>query len=155
MTRPHGLLRAGYPYSHTLGMRRVTNFPADIAFSGKGDAYILLRPSDGNASIRIWPVDDMDFFTDDLKTIGGYGTEDGQFIWPVQIITDSRGCIFVSDEATHRISQFDPDGNFLSKWGTEGDATGQFNSPAGIAFTPDGNLMIVDSKNHRIQNFQN
>ena len=85
MSRPHGLLRAGYPYLRTLGMRRVTNFPADIAFPGGGDAYILMRSdqtanamSQGAAMIRIWPLDDMDQLTDALKGFGAYGTDDGQ-----------------------------------------------------------------------------
>ena len=72
MTRPWGLLRAGYPYLRTLGMRRVTNFPADIAFSKNGDALILMR-SEGGSSIRIWPIEDSEALTDDLKGIGGYG----------------------------------------------------------------------------------
>ena len=59
MVRPHGLLRAGYPYFRTLGMRRITNFPVDIAFAKNDTTYILLR-SDGVAVIRIWPLEDMD-----------------------------------------------------------------------------------------------
>jgi DNA-binding beta-propeller fold protein YncE len=152
MTRPHGLLRAGYPYSATLGMRRVTNFPADIAFSGKGDAYILMR-SAGAATVRIWPVDDMDYLTDELKAFGAYGTDDGQMIWPVQIITNGDGDIFISDESTHRITRFNQDHEFVSKFGTEGDSDGEFDGPTGIAFDPDGNLVVVDSKNHRIQRY--
>ena len=31
MGRPYGLLRAGFPFYKTLGMRRLTNFPIDIA----------------------------------------------------------------------------------------------------------------------------
>lgn len=43
MARPVGLLRAGFPYLKTLGMRRITNFPYDVAF-GKDDViYVLLR----------------------------------------------------------------------------------------------------------------
>ena len=53
VTRPHGLLRAGYPYHKTLGMRRVTNFPADICFGENDKLYILMR-SEGVASVRIW-----------------------------------------------------------------------------------------------------
>ncbi len=152
MSRPYGLLRAGYPYLRTLGMRRVSNFPADIAFAADGNALILMR-SEGGSSIRIWPVDDMDSLTDDLKGIGSYGTDDGQFIWPVQILTDSDGDIFVSDEALHRISRFDPDGAFVGKWGEHGSGDGEFNAPNGIAFDGDGNLVVVDSKNHRIQRY--
>ena len=152
MSRPHGLLRAGYPYLRTLGMRRVTGFPADIAFPGNGDAYILLR-SDGAAQIRIWPLDDMDALTDDLKGFGSFGTDDGQMVWPVQIITDVGGNVYVSDEATHRITRFDQEGEFVSKWGVHGDSDGEFDGPTGISFDPEGNLVVVDSKNHRVQRY--
>ena len=152
MTRPWGLLRAGYPYLRTLGMRRVTNFPADIAFSKNGDALILMR-SEAGSSIRIWPIEDSEMMTADLKGIGGYGTGEGQFVWPVQIITDDEGNIFVSDEAMHKISRFNPDGEFVSRWGTHGDGAGEFDAPNGIAFDNDGNMVVVDSKNHRLQRY--
>ena len=153
MARPHGLLRAGYPYLRTLGMRRITNFPADIAFSKTKDvAYVLCR-SEGASLIRIWPLEDMEQQSDDLKQIGSYGTDDGQFQWPVQIITNDAGDIFVSDEALNRITKYNSDGEFVSKWGTEGTGDGQFNGPTGIAFNSDGNMVVVDSKNHRIQEY--
>ncbi|MYC07185.1 MAG: 6-bladed beta-propeller [Chloroflexi bacterium] len=152
MTRPHGLLRAGYPYLRTLGMRRVTNFPADIAFAKNGDALILMR-SEGGSSVRIWSVDDSEALSADLKGFGGYGTNEGQFVWPVQIIVDDAGDIFVSDEATHKISRFNPDGEFVSRWGAYGDGDGEFDAPNGIAFDLDGNMVVVDSKNHRVQRY--
>ena len=31
MPRPYGLLRAGFPFLKTLGMRRVTDSPMDVA----------------------------------------------------------------------------------------------------------------------------
>ena len=152
MSRPYGLLRAGYPYLKTLGMRRVTNFPADIAFGPGEKLYILLR-SEGTNQIRIWSLEDMDRFSDDLKGFGSYGTGDGQFVWPVQIITDAEHHIFVSDEANHRITRFDPDGEFVSKWGEEGDGLGELKGPTGIAFDPQGNMVVVDSQNHRVQRY--
>ncbi len=153
MSRPHGLLRAGYPYLRTLGMRRVTNFPADIAFpNGDGNAYILMR-SEGAATVRIWPIDDMDALSDDLKGFGSYGADDGQMMWPVQLIADGEGFLYVSDEATHRITKFDTEGEFVSKFGKRGDGDGEFDGPTGIAFDPDGCLVVVDSKNHRVQRY--
>ena len=152
MTRPWGLLRAGYPYLRTLGMRRVTNYPADIAFSKNGDALILMR-SEAGSSIRIWSIEDAEALTDDLKGIGSYGPGDGQFVWPVQILTDAEGNIFVSDEAIHKISRFNADGEFESRWGTHGDGDGEFDAPNGIAFDLDGNMVVVDSKNHRVQRY--
>ena len=53
MARPHGILRAGFPYLTTLGMRRVTNFPTDVAFGEDNKLFILMR-SEGAATIRIW-----------------------------------------------------------------------------------------------------
>ncbi len=152
MTRPHGLLRAGYPYLKTLGMRRITNFPTDIAFGKDGTTYILSR-TEGVALIRVWPFEDMAEQTDNLQQIGSYGSGDGQFIWPVQLVTNADGDIFVSDEATHRITRFNPAGEFVAKWGLEGEGEGEFDGPTGIAFNPDGNLVVVDSKNHRVQTY--
>ena len=152
MTRPHGILRAGFPYLTTLGMRRVTNFPTDISFGEDEKLYILMR-SEGVATIRIWSVNDMDELTDELEGFSSYGTEDGQFIWPVNILTGPNGDLFVSDEYTNRITRLDNEGNFISKFGEQGSGDGQFDGPTGIAFDPSGNLVVCDSKNHRIQRY--
>ena len=151
MGRPHGLLRAGYPYLKTLGMRRVIGYPVDIAWSGD-DTLILMR-SEGAATVRIWPFEDAESLTDDLKGFGSYGTGEGQMLWPVQIITDADGHIYVSDEATDRINKFDPKGEFISMFGVQGDSDGEFDGPTGISFDPEGNLVVVDSKNHRVQRY--
>ena len=152
MARPYGLLRAGFPYWRTLGMRRITNFPVDVAFGKDDTVYILLR-TEGAAQIRVWSIDDAEQLTGDLVQIGAYGTGDGQFQWPVQLITDKDGDLFVSDEATHQITRFKADGEFVAKWGVEGTGTGELKGPAGIAFDPDGNMVVVDSQNHRVQRF--
>ena len=152
MSRPHGLLRAGYPYLRTLGMRRVIGYPTDIAWTDAGDALILMR-SEGAALVRIWPIEDSDVFSDDLKGFGSYGAGDGQLTWPVQIITDAGGNVFISDEATHRITKFDQEGEFVSKWGVHGDSDGEFDGPTGVSFDPEGNMVVADSRNHRIQRY--
>ena len=133
-------------------MRRITNFPADVAFGRDGTVYVLLR-TEGASLIRVWSIDDAEQLSGDLVQIGSYGTEDGQFQWPVQLVCNEDGDLFVSDEATHRITRFKEDGEFVAKWGTEGTGTGEFKGPAGIAFDPDGNLVVVDSQNHRVQKF--
>ena len=96
MTRPYGLLRAGFPYLKTLGMRRITNFPIDVAFGRDGVVYVLLR-SEGVAMIRVWSIDDAEQLSGDLVQIGGYGTGDGQFQWPVQIVCNEDGDLFVKE----------------------------------------------------------
>ena len=152
MSRPYGLLRAGYPFHKTLGMRRITNFPLDIAIGDEGRLYILCR-NDGAAVIRVWHIDDAASLTDDLVGIGGYGDGEGQYTWPVNIIRDADENLYVSDEALHRITSYNRDGEFIACWGEEGDGEGQFSGPAGIALDADENMYVVDSLNHRVQKF--
>ena len=152
MGRPYGLLRAGYPFLKTLGMRRITNFPTDVAVGDEGRIYILCR-SDGSAEIRVWSFDDAERLTDDLIGIGSYGSDEGQYTWPVNIVLDSEENIYVSDEALNRISSFDREGELLGSWGEEGEGDGQINGPTGIAFDSAENLYVVDSLNNRVQKF--
>ena len=147
MSRPYALLRAGFPYLTTLGMRRVTTFPVDVAIGSQGLLYTLCR-GEGAVNIRRHNWDD-----EDLGIIGGTGTGDGQFTWPVQVILDRDENLYVSDEALHRVVSFDKDGNFLAKWGEFGDGDGQLNRPSGIAFDADENILVVDTLNNRVQRF--
>ena len=109
--------------------------------------------SEGAATVRIWPVDDAEALTDDLKGFGAYGSDDGQLMWPVMMITDGAGHLYISDEATNRISKFDKEGEFVSKFGVRGDGDGEFDGPSGIAFDQEGNMVVVDSRNHRVQRY--
>lgn len=148
MGRPYGLLRAGFPYLKTIGMRRVTNFPLDLAIGADDTLYVLCR-SAGSAQIaRVTIEDDIN-----LGPIGGYGTDDGKFQLPAAIVFDRDENLFVSDEGLHQITVLSKEGEFLTKWGQCGDGEGQLNRPSGIAFDPDGNLYVADTMNHRIQKF--
>ena len=81
---------------------------------------------------------------------------------------DSEGYVYVSDSYNHRIQKFTSDGNFITKWGKEGDGEGEFDIPRGIAVGPEGNVYVADGmpepkgeeaevyvaeSNHRIQKF--
>jgi hypothetical protein len=146
--KPYALLRAGFPYYATLGMRRVTTFCMDVALGGEGRLYVLCRNDGQGGSIRRTNWED-----EDLGTLGGSGRGDGQFVWPVQLIRDRQEQLYVSDEGLHRISVFAPDKTFLGKWGEHGHDPGQLDRPSGIAFDPDENVYVADTMNHRIQKF--
>ena len=148
MTRPHALLRAGFPYLTTLGMRRMTSFPVDIAIGEDDRLYVLSGQEHHACEIRRTNWDD-----EDLGTIGGVGTGDGQLTWAACLIRDRDEILFVSDEALHRISIFHRDGTFLGKWGEHGHGDGQLSRPSGIAFDAEENLYVADALNHRIQKF--
>jgi DNA-binding beta-propeller fold protein YncE len=147
MGKAYALLRAGFPYVKTLGMRRVTYNPVDLAAGKNGHLYVLCR----NEAIQ--DIRRLSWEDDDLGTMGGPGTGDGRFQWPTCIIMDSDETLLVSDEGLHRISRFHIDGRFLGKWGEHGTGDGQLNRPSGLALSADGNLYVVDTLNHRVQKF--
>ena len=149
---PYGLLRAGFPFLKTIGMRRITNYPYDVAIDSDERIYVLLRGLN-QAVIRVWFFKDAERLPDTFEDIGSYGEGEGQFIWPVSVILDDDKNIIVSDEALDRITVFSRGGDFIKSWGDSGPERGQLSGPSGLSLTPDGNLLIADTKNHRIQEF--
>ena len=147
MGRPYGLLRAGFPYTKTLAMRRVTNFPVDLALGQEGRIYVLCR-SEAASQVRTITLDD-----ENLGAFGSKGAGDGQFLWPAGIAVDRDETVYVSDEGQHTINRFDHEGRFLGRWGAHGDGDGELNRPSGIAFDADDNLYVSDTLNHRVQKF--
>ena len=146
---PHALLRAGFPYYATLGMRRVTTYCMDIAIGDEDRLYVLCR-DDGPAGNAIRKINWDD---EDLGTIGKSGTGEGQLVWPVTLIRDGGENLYVSDEGLHRISAFRRDGTFIGHWGSHGAEPGQLNRPSGITFDADENVWVADTMNHRVQQF--
>ncbi len=142
MTKTHALLRAGYPFYTTLGMRRVTTYPTDIVVGNDRDIYTLNRNDGEGGEIRRTNLDD-----DDLGDIGS------GFIWPVQMIAGPDDSLVVSDEGNHTISFWSKDGTKIDSWGEHGSGDGELDRPSGIAFDVDGNLLVVDTMNHRVQKF--
>ena len=147
MGRPYGLLRAGFPYVRTLAMRRVTNFPVDLALGQEGRIYVLCR-SEAASQVRTITLDD-----ENLGAFGSKGAGDGQFLWPAGIAVDRDETVYVSDEGQHTINRFDHEGRFLGRWGAHGGGDGELNRPSGIAFDADDNLYVSDTLNHRVQKF--
>lgn len=148
MTYPYALLRAGFPYYATLGMRRVTDYCMDIAIGDEGRLFVLCRFGGQGGHIRKTNWDD-----EELGTIGASGRGDGQYMWPVTLLRDREENLYVSDEGLHRISAFRRDGTFIGHWGTHGTEAGQLNRPSGIAFDAEENLYVADTFNHRVQKF--
>ena len=139
MGRPYGLLRAGFPFHKTLGMRRLTNFPIDLAIGQEDRLYILCR-SEGTALIRRYSTEDKD-----LGNFGSYGSDPGQMTWPVTILADGDENLYLTDESLHRVTILDKEGELLDSWGEEGSGAGQLNGPTGMDFDAEGNLYVVDT----------
>ena len=101
MGRPYALLRAGFPFLKTVGMRRWNNWPVDVALGKEGRIYVLCR-SETLAQVARLTWDDQN-----LGPISQKGTADGDLMWPVAIITDSDENLYVSDETLNHITIFD------------------------------------------------
>jgi tripartite motif-containing protein 71 len=59
-----------------------------------------------------------------LKKWYSNGTSGGQFDEPQAIAVDSSGNVYVADFGNNRIQKFDSNGNFITKWGSIGEADG-------------------------------
>ncbi len=142
-TRPFALLRAGFPFLTTLGMRRVTWFPVDVAVGKEGRVYTLDRTQGSGGYIRRINWDDED--------LGEFGRE--HLTWPSSFVTDEDENFWITDDAKNQVIVVDREGNLLNSWGEKGSGDGQFDRPGGIAFDPDGNIVVSDAINGRVQRY--
>ena len=51
----------------------------------------------------------------------------------------------------HRIQIFDPSGNFLRSFGSQGSSNGKFSYPWGVTTDALGFIYVCDKENHRVQ----
>ncbi len=88
-----------------------------------------------------------------IMVLGGSpGVENGQFTIPRNVAIAPDGTIYIADSGNHRVQAFDPEGNFLTSWGSFGSEAGQFNEPWGIV-ADETAVYVADTWNHRIQKF--
>ena len=142
-------------YRMTLGMTTMEGrgfyAPTDVGIAEDGRMYVANRSLENvTRGVRVTMCDiDSEYY----GTFASYGQSPGQFVWPSACNLDSRGRVYVSDEATHRISVFDREGALLSTWGEHGAGEGQLDTPSGLAFDADDNVYVADTYNHRVQKF--
>jgi tripartite motif-containing protein 71 len=83
---------------------------------------------------------------------------DGQLEWPVSVVVDSAGNVYVSDLAlfyprTSMIQKFDASGAFVKSWGNSGTGDGQFTYPLGMAIDKYAHVYVANFVNRRVQKF--
>ena len=157
MVVPYGVLRVGYPYYKTIGMRRLTNWPISVAVGDDDNEVHILCKGDGITFIRRLTLNDDDKGAFNLNggpaAIGGPFIVDGDFSSVSGMIKDKEGNLVFSDEGNHKISKVSIEGKVINQWGNHGNKDGELNRPGALAEDPEGNLLISDSQNHRIQKF--
>jgi DNA-binding beta-propeller fold protein YncE len=93
-----------------------------------------------------------------LRKIGTSGkkhmlTDPGDFALPEGVAVDSDGNVYVTDTFNDRVEVFDPDGEFISAFGKNGDGAGHFERPKGIAVDCDGHIWVADAAQDRVKVF--
>jgi DNA-binding beta-propeller fold protein YncE len=60
------------------------------------------------------------------------------------VAVDDQGVVYAADIQNHRIVKYDPDGNVLLEWGSEGTGPAQFGSIVALKLK-NGNLLVLDA----------
>ena len=118
-----------------------------VAVDGSGNIYV----TDGRIDEAVVRVFDNSGTL--LKSIGSYGSGNGQLDNPWGVAVDSVGNVYVADCHNYRIQKFDASGNSITAWGGQGSGNGQFYIPTGVAVDKYGNVYVADMGNNRIEVF--
>ena len=143
-------------YMDTIGFvadqgGRGFHLPTDMVIREDGRIFVASR-----SNTTALDIVGIQMATVDHQFLGqlyGYGRGDGEMIWPSAVALDSENLLYMADDFLQRVTIYDADGNFVSKWGTVGAGDGEFDGPSGLAFDADDNLLLVDHRNHRVQKF--
>lgn len=126
--------------------------PYDTAITKSGSIFVLNRCDPARAAaVRVGVCTLEEAYLGEFSK--GYGSGDGQLVWPVAMDFDSRENLYITDEHNHRVTVYDPSWEYLATWGVNGAGEGEFNGPAGIAVDSEDNVYVVDQHNNRVQKF--
>jgi DNA-binding beta-propeller fold protein YncE len=126
--------------------------PYDTAISKSGTIFVLNRCDPARAAaVRVGVCTLEEEYLGEFGK--GYGSGDGQLVWPVAMDFDSRENLYITDEHNHRVTVFAASWEYQATWGVSGSAKGEFNGPAGIAIDRGDHVYIIDQHNHRVQKF--
>lgn len=121
---------------------------------GRPEGACLLR--DGRIAVADTHYSRVVFFDGKgtvLSMLGSRGTEPGQFIYPIKVIQDPQGNLYVAEYGSNdRIQKFTEGGELLLSFGSFGTAPGQFQRPSGLVWSG-GLIYVADAINHRVQVF--
>lgn len=154
-----------------VGLHRVDVFKPGTQHELEGafGADVLSRPSGiaiDTENRFVYVVDTQNdvvdvFDADSLKLLRKIGTPGkkhtltapGTFSLPVGVAVDNDGNVYVTDTFNDRVEIFDPDGEFISTFGKNGDGPGDFQRPKGIAIDSDGHIWVTDAAQDRVKVF--
>ncbi len=112
--------------------------PIDIAVGPKGKELFVTD----NKSHKVVVVSNKGEF---LRSWGGEGEDDGQFLYPATIDIDAAGNVYVVDVLNARVQKFDAAGTHILNIGKRGGKPGNFYRPKGVAVDDAGKVYVSDS----------
>ena len=86
-----------------------------------------------------------------IRQWGGNGSDDGQFLDPIDVAVGPTGLVYVVDDARDDIQVFSPEGSFLTKVGSHGSGDGQLDHAGSVFVDAAGTLYAADTGNSRVQ----
>ena len=156
-----GSTLASYSGDGAAATLALLNLPEGIWIDSSGNIFIgdlnndVVRKISTNGTINtVAGSNTAQFFGD-----GGPATS-AALDFPLGVVTDSAGDIFIADSFNHRIRIVTPDGNINTYAGSgvanySGDGgpalNADLNRPFSICLDAAGNLYIADNENHRIR----
>ena len=135
-------------YLRSLGGVGAFQMPNAIAVAS--DGTVVIADSKQNA-VQVYSASGAK-----LQTIGGPGSQNGQFNFPSAVAVDDTR-IVVGDQGNHRVQTFSRTGAFVGSFGSEvtggksrDDYKGKFTRIAGVALAGD-NTYVLDSAHAYVQ----
>jgi tripartite motif-containing protein 71 len=133
-------------YAPTAGLPAATAAPATAAPAATATAPAAATAASAPANLPS-PVEFVS------KITGG----ENALKLPLGVATDAAGDLYVVDAGSSRVQVFDPAGNSVRMWGSQGVGDGQFDLASsaggnGIVVDHQGNVYVSDFS-HRIQKF--
>lgn len=132
-------------YVTTLGGGELELVPAGIAVYGDE----LFVPDLEQKSVLV-----LDRFSGALlRSVGGPGGDEGEFVAPLGVDVADDGNLYVGDAIRGRYQCFDPNGNLMLAVGRIGDTPGSFVRPKHIAIDRENVVFVVDAAFQNVQMF--
>lgn len=115
--------------------KRVLGWASTISTNKAGQIYVVDISQD---CVRVYTRHGRH-----IRNIGQHGKDNGQFIRPRGITTDTKGNILVADKGNHRLQKFSPQGTYMCDMLNRGDG---LEAPSGVTLDSEARTIVVTEK---------
>jgi DNA-binding beta-propeller fold protein YncE len=126
--------------------------PSAVGIDDSGHIYVGIAPRSLNYITKFDSTGNV------LLRWGRNGTGDGEFSYVAGIASGDSYKVFTSEDPifrpNYRVQKFNTGGQFITKWGTQGNGNGQFQVPFGAALDSLDMVYVSDPFLNRIQKFR-